>query len=116
MKNFVQLIGYAGKDVEIVSFESGNKKATLSLATSNYYKDTKGETVSNTQWHNIVAWGKKAEMLSKAISKGDLLIVKGSINYRNYENKNGNTMYVTEILMDEFLKTTKSATSSAVLN
>ncbi len=107
IKNQVQLIGNTGKDVELSSFESGSKKASVSFATSDYYKNSNGEAITNTQWHNLVAWGKTAEFLAKSVNKGDSLIVKGSINYRTYEDKTGNTRYITEILVDQFMKTTK---------
>lgn len=107
IKNQVQLIGNTGKEVELTTFESGSKKATVSFATSEYYKNTNGETVTNTQWHSLVAWGKTAEFLAKSTKKGESLIIKGSINYRTYEDKSGNTRYITEILVDQFMKTTK---------
>lgn len=108
LKNHVQLIGNTGKDVELKTFESGSKKASVSFATTDYYKNAKGELVSQTQWHNLVAWGRNAEFLSKAVQKGDQLVVKGSINYRNYEDKSGISRHYTEILVDEFLRTTKN--------
>jgi single-strand DNA-binding protein len=106
IKNHVQLVGNTGRDVEIKTFDSGTKKATVSFATTDYYKNTKGEFITQTQWHNLVAWGGTAELLSKIVHKGDHLIVKGSINYRTYEDKSGLTRNITEILVEDFMRTT----------
>ncbi len=106
IKNHVQLVGNTGRDVDLKTFESGTKKASVSFATTDYYKNTKGEYVTQTQWHNLVAWGSTAELLSKIVKKGDHLIIKGSINYRNYEDKSGLTRNITEILVEDFMRTT----------
>ena len=108
IRNQVHLIGHTGQDVELITFDSGTKKATVSLATSAYYKNTKGEVVSNTQWHNLVAWGKGAELLAKAVQKGDQIIVDGAINYRTYEDNSGITRNVTEIIVTNFIKAVSS--------
>lgn len=113
LRNSVQLIGNTGKEVELKTFDSGSKKASVSFATTNYYKNTKGELVTQTQWHNLVAWGRNAELLDKVVKVGDQLIIKGSINYRSYDDNNGITRQITEILVDDFLKTTKD---SAIIN
>lgn len=114
LMNHVQLIGNTGKEVEIRTFDSGSKKASVSFATTKYFKNTKGEMEKRTQWHNLIAWGKNAELLKKAVDKGDRLIVNGSINYREYESKEGVKKQTTEILIDNFMRTsfTKSQTSS----
>ncbi len=112
LRNSVQLIGNTGKSVELKTFDSGSKKASVSFATTDYYKNTKGELVTQTQWHNLVAWGRNAELLTKVVEVGDQLIIKGSINYRSYDDSNGVTKYITEILVDEFLKTTKDSNST----
>ena len=106
IKNHVQLVGNTGRDVDLKTFESGTKKASVSFATTDYYKNTKGEYVTQTQWHNLVAWGSTAELLSKIVKKGDHLIIKGSINYRSYEDKSGLTRNITEILVEDFMRTT----------
>ena len=113
IKNFVHLIGHVGNDIQLRAFESGRKKATFSLATSDSYKDSNNEYITNTQWHNLVAWGKTAELISTLISKGDQLVIKGSINYRSYQNKDGNTRYITEILIESFYKTHKKSDAHA---
>ncbi len=112
LRNYVQLIGHTGQDVNTMTFDSGTQKASVTFATSNYYKNGKGEIVSQTQWHNLVAWGKMAELLSKACKKGDQLIVKGSLQYRQYENKDGINIQITEILVDDFMRTRSSKNTS----
>ncbi|GAL67994.1 single-stranded DNA-binding protein [Jejuia pallidilutea] len=70
LKNKVQLIGNVGNEPEITNLDSGKKVAKFSIATNESYKDSKGEKVTNTQWHNIVAWGKIAEIVEKYVGKG----------------------------------------------
>jgi single-strand DNA-binding protein len=103
MNNSVNLIGNLGQDVALLTFKSGNKKANVSLATTNYYKTSTGETQKETQWHNIVAWGLQAELMSKALKKGNMVAIKGSIQYRGYENKEGKEVKTTEVVVDEFI-------------
>ena len=109
LRNYVQLIGNTGKEVSIKTFDSGTKKASVSFATTDYYKNTKGELVTQTQWHNLIAWGRNAELLHKVVEKGDQLVVRGSINYRTYDDSEGRTKHITEILVDDFLKTSRTA-------
>lgn len=111
--NNVHLIGNLGKNVELKNFDSGSKKATFSLATTESYKNQKGEYVKNTQWHNIVAWGRNAELISKALEKGSKVAIQGTLNYRTYEDKGGQTKYITEILVTEFMKMNAEARPQA---
>jgi single-strand DNA-binding protein len=104
LTNNVQLIGNLGKDVEVVTFNSGNKKASVPLATTEFYKNDKGELIKNTQWHNLIVWGKNAELISKSATKGCKIAVQGMVNYRTYLDKAGITQKVTEILVSEFMK------------
>jgi single-strand DNA-binding protein len=99
--NKVILYGNIGNDPEVKHLESGKIVSKFSLATSKRYtKD--GETITETQWHNIVAWGKTAETIEKFVKKGSSIIVEGEIQYRQYETKDGVTKYITEILCDRF--------------
>lgn len=107
LKNSVQLIGNLGKDVEITHFDSGSKKASITLATTEYFKNNKGELAKNTQWHNLIAWGKTAELMAQALSKGTQIAIQGSLTYRNYTDKSGATRYITEIVVSEFMKIAK---------
>lgn len=115
LNNTVQLIGNLGKDVAITIFESGSKKATATLATTTYYKNSKGETIKTTHWHAIVAWGKNAEQMAKVLVKGNRVAITGSLINRSYEDKENRARHITEILVDEFMKITSLAKESAVL-
>jgi len=108
LRNFVQLIGNLGQDVELKEFNSGTKKASFSLATNEFYTDNNGEKVEKTEWHNVVAWGKLAEVMTDHLSKGDQVIIQGKITYRKYDDANGNTKYITEIIAGDFMKLSKS--------
>jgi single-strand DNA-binding protein len=103
MNNTVNLIGNLGQDVNLLTFNSGTKKANVTLATTSYYKNTKGELQKETQWHNIVAWGLQAELMSKALKKGSMVAMKGSLQYRDYQDKNGKDVKVTEVVVDDFI-------------
>ena len=98
--NTVKLIGNVGSEVNVLSFENG-KKASFSLATNETYTNKKNEEVKNTTWHNVVAWGKVAEVCADLVSKGKLVSIEGKLNYRNYVNKENKTVYVTEIIANK---------------
>ncbi len=104
LRNRVQLIGRLGKDVEVKTLESGKTLAKVSLATSDVYKDSDGKKVENTQWHNLTFWGNTAKNAGNILKKGSEIAVAGRLNYSNYEDKNGNTKYFTEIIVNEFIK------------
>ena len=108
LRNSVQLIGNIGKDVEVVTFENGNMKASVSLATNDYFTNAKGEKTKQTEWHNLIAWGKTAELMKQVLSKGSEVAVHGKLTYRSYTNKAGNTKYITEVVVNEFVKLGKS--------
>lgn len=103
LRNNVRLIGRLGFDPELKEFESGNKQSRMSIATSRYYVDAVGNRVEETQWHNVVAWGKLAELSSRMLKKGCEVAVEGKITSRNYVDKQGIKRYVTEIVIDELL-------------
>ncbi|MCP4988657.1 MAG: single-stranded DNA-binding protein [Colwellia sp.] len=94
--NRVMLIGNLGKDPEITHSKNGNAIAKFSLATSDGMKDQNGEV--KTEWHRIVAFGKTAEVIEKYVKKGSQLSVEGSLSYGSYENKDGVTIYTTDII------------------
>lgn len=100
LRNRVTLIGRTGKEVEILNFEN-SKIAKVSLATSDFYTNSKGEKVEETQWHNLVAFGRTAEIMEKYVEKGDEIAVSGKITYRDYEDKEQQKRYITEIKVDE---------------
>lgn len=93
------LFGNVGKDPEVRTFENGNKVAKFSLATNKSYTKN-GEKVTETAWHNIVLWGKLAELAEKFVKKGNSVIIEGEISYRSYENKDDVTINLTEIIGD----------------
>ncbi len=103
LKNKVQLIGHVGNDPEIKSFDGGKKLAKLSIATNESYKNDKGEKVEETQWHNLIAWGKTADIIEKYVVKGKEIAIEGKLTHRSYEDKNGEKRYVTEVVIDELL-------------
>ncbi|MFT4155294.1 single-stranded DNA-binding protein [Parafilimonas sp.] len=103
LKNKVQLIGNLGNKPEIRTIESGKKMARFSLATDETYRTAKGEKVTDTQWHNLVAWGKVAEIAEQFLSKGSEVAIEGKLINRNYTDKEGNKRYVTEVQVNEIL-------------
>jgi len=104
LRNKVQLIGHLGADPEVLTFDSGKKKVTMSLATSDIYKDRDGKKVSNTQWHNLVIWGNNIiPVVEKYLKKGSEIAVDGKITYRTYEDKQGEKKYFTEIVVNDFV-------------
>lgn len=92
------LFGNVGKDAEVKHLESGKIIAKFSLATNKTFTNQAGEKITETQWHNIVMWGKQAELAEKYIKKGNSIIIEGEIQYRQYETKDGETKYITEII------------------
>lgn len=103
LRNKTVLIGHTGKEIEIVNFDNGNTKASVSLATTDHYTNAKGEKVEETQWHNLVAFGKTAEIFQKYVPKGKEIAVEGKLTYRSYDDKDGVKKYITEIRVDEIL-------------
>jgi len=89
--------GNVGGDPEIKTIGE-NKVAKFSLATNKTFTKASGEKETRTEWHNIILWGKLAELAQKYVTKGSQLIIEGEISYRSYENKQGQTVYVTEII------------------
>ena len=102
LRNNVQLIGRLGKDPEVKTFESGKTIATFSVATNESYRNAKGEKVEETQWHNVVAWGKLADIASKYLKKGAEVALQGKLIHRDYES-NGTKKYITEINAQELM-------------
>jgi len=105
LRNSVRLVGNLGMDPEVKTFDSNKKLAKLSLATSESYKNEKGERVTDTQWHNLVIWGAQAQIAGDLLKKGDEIVIEGRLNNRSYIDKDGNKKYLSEIVVNEFLKT-----------
>jgi len=98
--NKVILIGNLGKDPEIQRLESGVKKATFSLATTESYKNKEGQKVDHTEWHNIILWRGLAEVAENYLKKGNTVYIEGRIRKRDYEDKDGVKRYITDIQGD----------------
>ena len=103
LKNKVQLIGHLGNDPEIINLESGKTLAKFSIATNESYNNAQGEKVENTYWHNIVAWGKTAQIVEKVVSKGKEVAIEGKLTTRSWEDKDGMKRYTTEVVCNELL-------------
>lgn len=103
LKNKVQLIGNLGGKPAVSSTDSGKKMARFSIATTNSYRNAKGEKITETQWHRIVGWGRIAEIAEKFLVKGKEVAVEGRLVNRSYNDKDGQKRYVTEIQLSELL-------------
>jgi len=103
LKNKVQLIGNLGNAPEVKILESGKKMVRFSVATNEVYRNAKGEKITETQWHNLVAWGKIAEIVEKYLDKGKEIAIEGKLINRSYNDKEGNKKYITEIQVNELL-------------
>jgi len=101
VRNSVQLIGRLGKDPEVKTFGKG-QKASFTIATSDTYKNANGEKVEDTQWHNIVIWGKLADVAGQYLKKGSEVALEGKLVHRVYETDKGEKRYVTEINVNDF--------------
>lgn len=99
--NQVELIGVLGFDPEVREVAPNRKVARMSVATSDSYKNTSGELVTDTQWHTVVAWGQTANLVERLLRKGQKIALKGRLVHRSYELR-GAKRYVTEVVMNEF--------------
>lgn len=101
--NKVMLIGNVGRDPEIKVTPSGKKRVSFSLATSKRYRDANGEQKEQTDWHSVVGWGKTADIVEQlGVKKGTTLYVEGEVNYRSWDDQNGQKRYATDINMGTF--------------
>lgn len=96
--NRVIILGFLGKDPEIKQLDNGKQMATFSVATSESYTNQKGEKVENTEWHNLVFFGKVVDVISKYLKKGNQVYVEGKLNTRSYDDKEGVKRYATQII------------------
>ena len=103
LRNSVHLIGHLGKDPETKTFGENKSRVHFSLATSDIYNDKDGERQEDTQWHNVVAFGKTAEIAEKYLKKGKEVAIAGRITYSSWDDKDGNKKYMTEIVANEIL-------------
>ncbi|WP_066223724.1 single-stranded DNA-binding protein [Formosa haliotis] len=103
IKNRVQLIGNVGQEPTMTILEDGKKLARISLATNEHYHNKKGEKQTNTSWHTLIAWGKKADIIESYVTKGKEIAIEGKLSSRSYDDKDGVKRYVTEITVSEIL-------------
>jgi len=103
LRNKVLLIGNVGKTPEIKTFDEGKKLANFSIATNEFYKNKQGEKVQDTQWHNLVAWGKTADIVENFLEKGREVAIEGKLTSRSYEDKDGVKRYITEVVVSELV-------------
>jgi single-strand DNA-binding protein len=103
LRNRVQLIGNLGADPELSTFGDDKKKAKISLATNEFYRKSDGEKVEETTWHNLIAWGKTAQLAEQYLKKGSEVAIEGKLSHRKYEDKEGKDRYITEVVVNEFL-------------
>lgn len=96
--NKVILLGNLGRDPEVRHLENGRAVANFSIATSETYKNRQGERVTNTEWHNVVLWTPLAEIAEKYLKKGNQVYIEGKLTSRSYEDKEGITKYITEVV------------------
>lgn len=109
LRNRVQLIGRLGNNPETKSFDGGKMRSTASIATNEVYYNSKGEKVEDAQWHNIVMWGKTAEIADKYLKKGMEICVEGKLTSRSYDTKEGEKRYITEVVVNELVMLGKKA-------
>ncbi|MCK0179831.1 single-stranded DNA-binding protein [Flavobacteriaceae bacterium S0862] len=103
LRNKVQLIGNLGNDPEIINLDSGKTLVKFAIATNESYKNASGEKITDTQWHNVVAWGKTAQIIEKYVTKGKEVAIEGKLTSRSYDDKDGNKRYITEVVCNELL-------------
>ncbi|MDG3582839.1 single-stranded DNA-binding protein [Galbibacter pacificus] len=103
LKNQVQLIGNVGQEPQVTVLENGKKVARISLATNENFKNSKGEKQTNTDWHQLVAWGKVASLIEEYVFTGKEIAVQGKLSSRSYEDKEGVKRHVTEVVVSEIL-------------
>ena len=103
LKNRVNLIGNLGMDPKIRDIGNGRKMARFTLATSETYRNNKGDKVTDTQWHNIVAWGNQANFAEKYLEKGQQVAIEGKLTHREYKDAKDEKRYFTEVVVNEIL-------------
>ncbi len=109
LRNSVRLIGHLGKDPEATTFDNGKMKVRFSLATTESYKNSNGDKVEETQWHNIVCWNGTAKVAEQYLKKGNEIALEGKLTNRSWEDKEGNKHFITEVLASQILMLNKKA-------
>lgn len=104
LRNSVRLVGNLGMDPEVKEFDNNKKMVRISLATNETYKNDKDERITETQWHHLVLWGVQARLAGNYLKKGDEIAIEGKLANRSYTDKEGIKRYVSEVVVNEFLK------------
>lgn len=102
IRNQVQLIGFVGNAPEIKELSNNKSLAKFSIATQESYKDKNGNWVNKTDWHQVVAWGPSANRVEKLLDKGTEVALQGKLATRQWEDKNGESRYTTEVILNDF--------------
>jgi single-strand DNA-binding protein len=108
LRNKVQLIGNVGQTPEIISFDNGNKLAKITVATNERFKNAKGEQQINTTWHNLIAWGKTADVIENYLKKGQEIAIEGKLIHETYDAKDGSKRYATKIQINDLVMLSSS--------
>jgi single-strand DNA-binding protein len=103
LKNKVQLIGNLGVDPDIKKTEGGKKLARMRMATNDIYRNANGDKITDTQWHDLVAWGKNADLAEKYLVKGSSLAIEGKLVSRSFTDKAGTKKFITEVQVNEII-------------
>ena len=103
MRNHIQLIGNLGRDIDFRQLENGNTIARVSLATREIHRSAEGKKIIDEQWHQLVAWGKIAEMMQVLLSKGKQVAVQGRLVHRSYNDHQGDKKFRSEVIINEFV-------------
>lgn len=103
LKNNVRLIGHLGQNPDVKELSAGKKLAKFSIAINESYKNSEGEKITDTQWHNVTVWGKQAELVGQYLKKGSEVAIEGRLSNNSYTDKDGNKRYSTEIILTEFM-------------
>jgi single-strand DNA-binding protein len=113
LRNKVQLIGHVGSKPQSHNYDEGKKMVRFSVATNETYRNAQGVKVTDTQWHNLVAFGKVAEIAEKFLDKGTEVALEGKLVNRSYIDKEGVKRYITEIHVSELLLLGSNAAKAA---
>lgn len=103
LRNSVRLTGFVGADPEVKSFGDQKKVARVRIATNEVYRDINNQKIEQTQWHQLVCWGRQADIAEKFIQRGKEIAIEGKLSSHSYEAKDGTKRYVTEVIVNEIV-------------
>lgn len=114
--NHVVLIGNCGKDPELKRLEDGTQVAKITLATTSSFRNKQGEVQNNTDWHTVILWRSLAELVEKYVTKGSLIMIEGQLKYRNYQAKEGHSVYITEVVASNIIMLDKKPADESTVS